>query len=414
MNYTRIVQNILNVGEGMLRSGAENFRIDDSLYRMCRAYGFVRYDVFVIPSNIQITVETPEGEIITQIRAIESTSANYDKLDKLNGLSRYVCANTPDEDEFYQRYLEIMNEATHPGWLYYLAGIMGVVGFGVMCGCDIMDCLVAAGVSIAMTYGGAWLSRKKVTLLIYNMILAFLAEALILGAHHLGLGNHVSSINISVVFLLISGLGVATGIREVIQRDFISGTLNIMNSVLGGAGISMGMAFAILLWGNASASNPYSGGHALLQIIFSFIGCAGFAIIYNVKGRKIWYASFGGMLTQAVFLLVHNIYPNVFSAVLIASTFTGGYAFIMARKLKAVSTIFLSISSFPLIPGSALYYQLYGIVIKDHDMVVAYSEELVVICLAIALGFILTDVIAGSIHWLLKEEHFADLKKEWK
>ena len=88
MNYERIIQSILDIGEEMLKCGAENFRIDDSLYRMCESYGFKRFDIFVIPSNIQITVETPEGEIITQIRHIESADIDYDKLDYLNNLSR--------------------------------------------------------------------------------------------------------------------------------------------------------------------------------------------------------------------------------------------------------------------------------------------------------------------------------------
>ena len=56
MNYNKILQGILDIGEAMLQSGAENFRLEDSLYRMCKSYGFTRYDVFVIPSNIQITV----------------------------------------------------------------------------------------------------------------------------------------------------------------------------------------------------------------------------------------------------------------------------------------------------------------------------------------------------------------------
>ncbi len=50
-----------------------------SLYRMYKSYGFVKYDVYVIPSNIQVTVESPEGEILTQIRHIESTGADYDR-----------------------------------------------------------------------------------------------------------------------------------------------------------------------------------------------------------------------------------------------------------------------------------------------------------------------------------------------
>ena len=54
MDYQRLLQGILDIGEAMLMSGAENFRIDDSLYRICKSYGFVKYDVFVIPSNIQM------------------------------------------------------------------------------------------------------------------------------------------------------------------------------------------------------------------------------------------------------------------------------------------------------------------------------------------------------------------------
>ena len=95
MNYNKIVQGILDIGESMLISGAENYRIEDSLYRMCRSYGFVKYDVFVIPSNIQITVETENGDIITQVRHIENADIDFDQLDYMNNLCRYICSHTP-------------------------------------------------------------------------------------------------------------------------------------------------------------------------------------------------------------------------------------------------------------------------------------------------------------------------------
>ena len=56
MNYEKLVQGILNIGEAMLQCGAEIFRVEDSLYRMYKSYGFMTYDVYVIPSNIQVTV----------------------------------------------------------------------------------------------------------------------------------------------------------------------------------------------------------------------------------------------------------------------------------------------------------------------------------------------------------------------
>ena len=115
MNYEKLVQGILNIGEAMLQCGAEIFRVEDSLYRMYKSYGFMTYDVYVIPSNIQVTVETPEGEIITQIRHIESTGADYDKLNYLNAMSRYVCSHNPDEKELVRRFKKVMAAGTSSG-----------------------------------------------------------------------------------------------------------------------------------------------------------------------------------------------------------------------------------------------------------------------------------------------------------
>ena len=64
----------------------------------------MRSEVYESQIKILKTVETPEGEIITQIRYIEMTSPHYDKLDQLNDLSRYVCANTPKQAEIQERY----------------------------------------------------------------------------------------------------------------------------------------------------------------------------------------------------------------------------------------------------------------------------------------------------------------------
>ena len=58
MNYNTIVEEILDIGEEMLKSGAENFRIEEALYRMLKSYGFTRYDAFVIPSNITKSFHT--------------------------------------------------------------------------------------------------------------------------------------------------------------------------------------------------------------------------------------------------------------------------------------------------------------------------------------------------------------------
>lgn len=137
MNYHRIIEGILDIGEEMLKSGAENYRLEDALYRMLKSYGFIRYDVFVIPSNIQVSAKTPEGELITQIRHIESFENDFDRLDHLNDLSRYVCAHKPDADHLKAKFDKVISLPEQPEILRYVAGVMGGAGFAVFLEVDL-------------------------------------------------------------------------------------------------------------------------------------------------------------------------------------------------------------------------------------------------------------------------------------
>lgn len=405
MDYKRIVQNILDVGEEMLKSGAENFRLEDSLYRMCRSYGFVRYDVYAIPSNLQITVETPEGEIITQIRQIESTDVDFDRLDYLNNLSRYVCTNTPDAEEFREKYLEVMNrEPQHPA-VKYFAGVMGGAGFAIFFGCNFMDGIVAVLVSLMIVVVGEWLGKRESNLLIYNMILSFLSELIILVAIRLGLGSHPDRIMIGIVMLLISGLGVTNGIRDLLQRDFISGALHIMNSVLGAAGIAFGIALAILMLDGTSTDGFILNHNIPIQLISCTVACTGFAMWFKIRGMQVVYSGIGAFFTWGIYLLADAIRPGNFRATLVAAVFVGFYAFIMSRINKAPSTIFLTASVFPLIPGPNLYYMMFGCVISDSALAGSELFVLLETCLAIAFGFLIVDVASRSIMYLLKTDY---------
>ena len=404
MDYKRILEGILDIGEAMLCSGAENFRLDDTLYRMCKSYGFKRYDVFAIPSNIQITVETPEGEILTQIRHIESTGINYDRLDYLNNLARYVCKNTPDAEEMHEKYLEVMNREEQRPIVTYLAGIMGGTGFAVFFGCGITDGIVAVLVSAMIVFVGNWLGKRESNLMIYNLILAFLAETIIIGMTILGIGTHPDRIMIGIVMLLISALSTTNGIREVLQRDFISGLINIMNSILGAAGIAFGIAIAMRLFGGGHSDGYTLNPNVIIQLISCTVACTGFALWFKIKGKQVFYSSIGAFCTWAIYLLTFEIWPSNFVATMAGGVLVAGYAFIMSRVNKAPATIFLTASAFPLIPGPNLYYMMYGWVSGDVALAKQEGWVLLETCLGIALGFLIVDVVSRCVLYATKKD----------
>lgn len=405
MNYNKIVQGILDIGESMLISGAENYRIEDSLYRMCRSYGFVKYDVFVIPSNIQITVETENGDIITQVRHIENADIDFDQLDYMNNLCRYVCSHTPDEEELQKKYQEVKNRPPQHPAAKYFAGIMGGTGFAVFFGCSFKDAIVAVIVSLMIVVVGKWLEKREGNLFVYNTILSFLSEVIIVLSVRNGFADHPERIMIGIVMLLISGLSTTNGIREILQKDYISGFINIMNSILGAAGIAVGTALAMLVLNDFSAEGFILNHSIPIQLVSCTIACVGFAFWFQIRGKQVIYSGIGAFITWSIYLIVFEIEPSNFLATLVAAIFVAAYAFVMSRINKAPSTIFLTASVFPLIPGPNLYYMMYGCVTRDIPL--AFSETVILLatCLAIAFGFNIVDIAARSIMNAMKRDY---------
>ncbi len=143
MDYELLLFEILNIGKEMIKSGAETNRAEDSMYRMLESYRLEHCSVFAIQSDVQATIKPEEGHFITQIRRVHRIELNYDRLDYLNNLSRYICKNKPSVEEIHEKYEEVMNRKPQPVYLNYLSAIMGGVGFGVYFGCDFADAVVS-------------------------------------------------------------------------------------------------------------------------------------------------------------------------------------------------------------------------------------------------------------------------------
>ena len=62
----------INIGEQLLMSGAEISRVEDTIRRICDAYGILQSHIFSIASCIIVTLETQDREWITQTRRILS------------------------------------------------------------------------------------------------------------------------------------------------------------------------------------------------------------------------------------------------------------------------------------------------------------------------------------------------------
>ena len=394
MNYENALTQILDAGAEMVRCGGETHRVEDSVSRMAAALGFENCSIWVVPSNVQATVTDPEGKVLTQLRAVRGGGINFDVLSRLNALSRWICAEKPEDEAIAARLAEIRAVPDAKPWVIYLAAALGGTAFGLFFGCDWLDSITACLASLLTCFLIRRLSPKEGNPLILNFTVSLFTELLILLSARLGLVHNLGCITIGVVMLLISGLGATNGLRDLVHLDTLSGLINIVASVTGAIGIALGIALPLLIF-HPGADIAISGlnQNLVIQILAAGASCLGFALWFRVRDLKILWCTLGGMLCWAVYLAAYELlYPTVFGSTILASVVCGLYGQVLARLNRAPATIFTTICLLPLIPGSSLYYAIYGVVTRDFELASAKANDFGLTCFGIVLGFMVVEV----------------------
>ena len=142
----------------------------------------------------------------------------------------------------------------------------------------------------------------------------------------------------------------------------------------------------------------------LIQLITAFTSSLGFAIIFNVKGRRLWLDGIGGFIAWGVQLLATLVFTNEAMCFLVGSAALTAYAEIMARVQKCPTTLFIVAGSIPLIPGGALYRTMSYAINKDWQAFFNQGLETLLLAVAISAGILIVMVFDQMIHsiWLLR------------
>ena len=123
-----------------------------------------------------------------------------------------------------------------------------------------------------------------------------------------------------------------------------------------------------------------------VQLAMAFAGAFGFAMLFNLSGSKLWVSALGGAFCWGVYLLAGARGISDFVACLFAALAAGLGAQIMARVMKAPTTVFYVPMVVPLVPGRTLYYTMFSVLQKDPEAVRSYAYQTTYFCLAIAMG----------------------------
>lgn len=236
----------LDVGAEMLRCGAEIHRVEDTVERICRAYGAAEVEVFAITSLILAEIRLPDDTYSTQTRRIYGSQNHLARLEELNALSREICASPKDRTEVTVRIRDIKKYRPVPVWLCYVGGMLATGGFAVFFGGSWLDGLAAAVIGLLMTL----IDRTRpleINAMAKTAISAFIAGSLALLCAAVGFGHNADKIIIGTIMLEIPGMAFNNALRDLLGGDTLAGSLRLMQAILQACIMALGYLAAMVL-----------------------------------------------------------------------------------------------------------------------------------------------------------------------
>ena len=371
----------MDIAEALLKSGAEIYRVEETLMRLGSAYGAYRTDVFAITSNIELTMVF-KAEQYTLVRRIRSSGSDFTRLNALNTLARAACKSRLSAEEI-RNSLNKINAGRLSPYKKCAGGFLGASAFSVFFGGSLWDALVAGligvFISVIMLLGAKKISSRAAMYVLCSLPAGFLS---CLAAAVFGLS--ADKIIIGVIMLMIPGLAVTNSVRDMLVGDTLSGLLRLIQSIIETIMIAGCFLVALRATGLAVTHSQAADGYE--QLIPALLGSLGFALMSNVERKYLFASTIGGLLAWLLFIFAENILGfGTIMCAFIASFASELAAEGLARIYKAPATVFLLGLVIPMVPGGALF-NFFSTLIAGDAAYAGYGISLLLMLGGITLG----------------------------
>ena len=396
-----------DLGYELAMSGAETFRVEESVSRVLSAYG-LNAEVFAIPNYLIVTVLTKKGLPITRMRRIGSHGNDLDSVERLSALSRSFCLHTPAPQEAQQQLADTLaNRRAYSPAMLGLGNFLGAFGFCLFFGGSVPDALCAGVCGLLVGLVTEVLGKRRVSQFFITIAAAFFMAWLAYGLGVARICQRTDAVIIGALMILVPGLLFTNAMRDIIYGDTNSGLNRVVQVFLVAAAIALGTAGAwnlsSLLWGMpvSQIAISYTIG---VQCLFAALGCVGFSILFNIHGPGAILCTIGGGLSWLVYRVAGELGCSDIVCYFWSALFASVYSETMARVRKYPAISYLVVSIFPLIPGAGVYYTMTYAVLGQMDQFARQGMHTAAIAGIMAVGILLgSTVFRIYSDWKLKK-----------
>lgn len=236
-----------DAGALLLASGGEVSRAQETMEIMARCLHITDFNVYVLTNGI---FSSTSGSAVSEVRHVPRVSIHLDRVEAVNALSRRLAQGELDLDSAEAELAAIPAMPSYGPRRQLLANAVGSACFSYLFGGALPEILAAFAAGALEDITNQFCGRHHISRLFTDIAAALAGSLLVLLCRQFVYPRlNPNSAIIGALMVLTPGVAFTMGIRDLINADYLSGSIRLLSALLVAGCLAVGVAAAWLIYG---------------------------------------------------------------------------------------------------------------------------------------------------------------------
>ena len=392
----------LFAGELMMKSGAEVYRVEETIVRICRACKIDFVECFATTTGIFLSIDSGkhDEDVQTFIKRIKENDIDLRKISMLNDFSREFTSTDLSVDDGFKRLKDISNQPIYPKYVRILGAILVGIALCPLFGGGLTDSICAGIIGGCIYTISMLIDRLDFPRFIKTFVGCGICAFLAILMFTAGFCNYLAPVITASMSIYLPGVAITNAARDMLSGDMLAGVSRFTEAILLAVGIAGGVGIVLKfysLWNTGHQITTTSSYEVWVLVICALFAVFGFCILFHSPLSTMLYACVIGAGGQLVMQYMVSMGQGPAISCFMGACVLAILAEFGSRAGKDATTVFIIPGIIPLVPGALLYRSMIQILESDVSTAASYA----VTTLMSAIGIAAALVVISSLTRLL-------------
>ena len=356
--YMKKVQFVIDLGLALHECDVTSQRIERYLGNIVKHFGF-NGSFHIVPTTITFVFwQNDKTKQYTYIARVKPGSSNLGLLADIDELVEKIAADNISLEEGKKELVRLKNQPGHYNTFFKALAWSAIGGsFAALLSSNWADVFCSSLLALIIFFLAHVKSTRISSTL--EVLAPFISGVLVTGLLHFGLKVNVPFVILSSVIIFIPGLALTVALSEIANKDLVSGTARLVDSLMLlfklYFGAVLGITVGGLLWGNSmnviEGINNMPKGKTWFAL---FVLLLSLSVAFNIRMRQAHWGILSGLIAFSVSMFGEK-HLGMAAGMFLGAFATGLYSNLFAIITKKPASIVQIQGIVLLVPGSKTY-----------------------------------------------------------